>query len=150
MARDRAKLTDKQERILVQCQLMGLTTRDMTQISNRLVALEREREWLRDIDESKADCEWQRVGTTGWVITHRDGKIYTCTPYKKSNKQQSYWDRSIYAWDVKINKPGTRFKEKVLSDVTLYVDRNVTARICPENSKELYGLLSAIKNKRIS
>ena len=34
MTRVRSPLTEKQERILVQCQLMGLTTRDMTQISN--------------------------------------------------------------------------------------------------------------------
>ena len=44
MTRVRAKLTDKQERILVQAQLMGLTPRDMTQISNRVVALQKEAE----------------------------------------------------------------------------------------------------------
>ena len=55
MARERAKLSDKQERILVQCQLMGLTPSDMTQISNRLVALERERGFKADIAEAVAD-----------------------------------------------------------------------------------------------
>ena len=67
MARERAKLTDKQERILVQCQLMGLTTRDMTQISNRLVALERERAFKADIAEAVADKTWTKVDK-GWQI----------------------------------------------------------------------------------
>lgn len=150
MARERAKLTDKQERILVQCQLMGLTTRDMTQISNRLVALEREREWLADINDSAAGCTWTQKGTKGWTIVDTDGKTYECKGHKKSSRSQSYWDRAIYAWDVKITKPGTRMKEKTLSDVTVHVDPYVTARICPENSKDLYSLLKAIKNKRIS
>jgi hypothetical protein len=150
MARERAKLTDKQERILVQCQLMGLTTRDMTQISNRLVALEKEREFKADIADSMSGCTWDKQADSGWTITDSTGRIYKCTRHKKSSRQQSYWDRSVYSWDIVISKPGTRFKEKSLTDITFHVDPYVTARICPENSKELYGLLRSIKNGRIS
>ncbi len=150
MARERAKLTDKQERILVQCQLMGLTTRDMTQISNRLVALEKEREFKADIAEASAGCTWEKFGNGGWKIVGSDGKVFECTRHKKHNRHQSYWDRSVYTWDIKITKPGTRFKEKAISDMTFHVDPFVTSRICPENSKELYGILRAIKNGRAS
>jgi hypothetical protein len=150
MARERAKLTDKQERILVQCQLMGLTTRDMTQISNRLVALEKEREWRADIDNAASGCTWEKLKVHGWKITASDGKIYECTRHVKSKRSQSYWDRSVYAWNINVSKPGTRFKGKILQDITFHIDPYVTARICPENSKELYGLLKAIKNGRMN
>jgi len=148
MARERAKLTDKQERILVQCQLMGLTTRDMTQISNRLVALEREREFKAAIAEATADKTWTKVDK-GWTIIDSSGRTYECRKAKPGKRHQSYWDRQVFAWDVAISGPDKRYKAKTLQDVTVHIDHGITARICPENSKELYALLKGIKNGRI-
>lgn len=149
MARERAKLTDKQERILVQCQLMGLTTRDMTQISNRLVALEKERGFLSDIADATADKTWTRI-SLGWRIVDSSGRVYECQKAKPGKRHQSYWDRQVFVWDVAISGKDKRFKAKTLSDITVHIDHGITARICPENSKELYALLKAIKNGRIS
>jgi hypothetical protein len=47
---------------------MGLTPSDMTQISNRLVALERERGFKADIAEAVADKTWTKVDK-GWYLT---------------------------------------------------------------------------------
>ena len=149
MARERAKLSDKQERILVQCQLMGLTPSDMTQISNRLVALERERGFRAEIAEAMSDKTWTKVDK-GWIIVDSQGRVYECRKAKPGKRHQSYWDRQVFAWDVKISGRDKRFKEKTLSDLTVHIDHGITARICPENSKELYALLKAIKNGRIS
>jgi hypothetical protein len=149
MARERAKLSDKQERILVQCQLMGLTPSDMTQISNRLVALERERGFKADIAEAVGDKTWTKVDK-GWRIVDTSGRVYDCQKAKPGKRNQSYWDRQVFAWDVKISGRDKRFKEKTLSDITVHIDHGITSRICPENSKELYALLKAIKSGRIS
>jgi len=149
MARERAKLTDKQERILVQCQLMGLTTRDMTQISNRLVALEREREFKAAIAEATADKTWTKVDK-GWTIIDSSGRTYECCKAKIGKRHQSYWDRQVFAWDIAISGPDKRYKAKTLRDITVHIDHGITGRICPENSKELYALLKGIKNGRIS
>jgi hypothetical protein len=149
MARERAKLTDKQERILVQCQLMGLTTRDMTQISNRLVALERERGFKADIAEATADKTWTKVDK-GWRIIDSSGRVYECRKAKPGKRsQQSYWDRQVFAWDVVISGKNKRTKAKTLQDVAVGIAHGITAKICPENSKELYALLNGIKNGRI-
>jgi hypothetical protein len=148
MARERAKLTDKQERILVQCQLMGLTTRDMTQISNRLVALEKEREFKAEIADAVADKTWTKIDK-GWHIVDGQGRVYECRK-AKPGKRHSYWDQQVFAWDVAISGKDKRFKSKTLSDITVYVDNGITSRICPENSKELYALLKGIKSGRIS
>jgi hypothetical protein len=56
----------------------------------------------------------------------------------------------VFAWDVAISGKDKRFKAKTLTDITVHIDHGITARICPENSKELYALLKAIKNGRIS
>jgi hypothetical protein len=149
MARERAKLTDKQERILVQCQLMGLTPRDMTQISNRLVALEREREFLTEIADASANKTWTKIDK-GWRIVDSRGRTYECQKAKPGKRHQSYWDRQIFAWDVAISGKDKRYKVKNLADITVHIDNGITARICPENSKELYALLKGIKSGRIS
>lgn len=149
MARERAKLSDKQERILVQCQLMGLTPSDMTQISNRLVALEKERAFKADIAEAVGDKTWTKM-VNGWRIMDSQGRVYECQKAKPGKRHPCYWDRQVFAWDVKISGRDKRFKEKMLSDITVHIEHGITGRICPENSKELYALLKGIKNGRIS
>lgn len=149
MARERAKLTDKQERILVQCQLMGLTTRDMTQISNRLVALEREARQKQEIGEATQGMTWVKVDK-GWRITDSHGRVYDCRKVKVNKRHQSYWDRQVYAWDVEISGKDKRYKTKNLKEVTVSIDYQITAKLCPENSKELYALLNGIRVGKIS
>ncbi len=149
MARERAKLTDKQERILVQCQLMGLTPRDMQQISNRLIALQKESEWRKEIAETSAGSTWTR-SDKGWQVTDSQGKIFDCTKVIRSRSNRSWYSDSHYGWNIEISKPGTRFKNKSIKDVTVYVDPYIPARLCPENSKDLYSLLTAIHRGRIS
>lgn len=149
MPRERAKLTDKQERILVQCQLMGLTPRDMTQISNRLVALERERQLKADISEATQGMTWSKLGAKGWRVVDSDGRIYECHKAKPGKRHQSYWDQQISAWDVYISGPDKRFKSNLAKGVSVSVDYGVTAKLCPENSKDLYAILKGIRSGRI-
>ena len=78
MARERAKLTEKQERILVQCQLMGLTPQDMQQISNRLIALQKEREYKEEVAEAVNNLSWSST-KNGWQIVDQNGKTFEST-----------------------------------------------------------------------
>lgn len=149
MARERAKLTDKQERILVQCQLMGLTTKDMTQISNRLVALEREARLRQEIGETTQGMSWTKIDK-GWRITDSQGRIYDCRKGKPSKRHQSYWDRQVFVWNVEISGKDKRYKTKMVNEVSASIDYQITAKLCPENSKELYSLLRGIFNGKIS
>jgi hypothetical protein len=141
MARERAKLSDKQERILVQCQLMGLTTNDMAQISNRLRALENERELIAQINEYSAGKIWKKLDTNSWQINSSDGYEYIFKKAAKSKGRQSYWDRNVTDWDIWITKPGTRYKSRSLTNVGIGYYEKVTARICPDNSKDLFSIL---------
>ncbi len=146
--RERAKLSDKQERILVQCQLMGLTPRDMQQISNRLIALQKEAEWRKEIADHSAGLVWSKT-TNGWKVTDSQGKTFVCDKVWKSRGSRSYYERP-YGWDINISKPGTRFKSKDIKDVSVYVDPYIPARLCPEKSKDLYSLIVAIHKGRVS
>ena len=58
MSRGRKPLTDKQERILVQCQLMGMTTADLVTISNRLKAIDAENEFRSRVAEATHGFSW--------------------------------------------------------------------------------------------
>jgi hypothetical protein len=128
---------------------MGLTPSDMTQISNRLVALEKERASKADIAEATADKTWTKIDK-GWRIVDSSGRVYECQKAKPGKRHQSYWDRQVWAWDVKISGRDKRFKEKMLTDITVHLDYGITGRICPENSKELCALLKGIKSGRIN
>ena len=145
MARERAKLSEKQERILVQCQLMGLTPRDMQQISNRLIALQKESEWRKEVADVSAGMSWEKTDK-GWKIVDSQGKTFV---FAKANNKISRWDNNR-RWDVEVSKPGTRFKVKQIKDVNVYIDPYITARVCPDNSKELFGLLNSVFKGRIS
>jgi hypothetical protein len=138
MARGRAKLTDKQERILVQAQLMGLTPRDMTQISNRLVALQREADEIKNVGEAIQGYSWKKDEKNRWVIATPEG--YHCAFTKEKTGRTHYWDKT---WDytVKITKPGTAFQTRIHRKKSVSFRDEWVARLCPENSKELYGLI---------
>lgn len=138
MPRQRAKLTDKQERILVQAQLMGLTPRDMQQIGNRLIALQKEAEDKQEIQSVIQDYTWQRNEKQSWTVITAEGYH---VKFGKHQKSQSYsWERS-YVYNISISKPGTAFKTRVLQKKTVTIHDSWRSKFCPENSKELFGMI---------
>lgn len=137
MARGRAKLTEKQERILIQAQLMGLTPRDMQQISNRLIALQREADEIKKIGENVQGFTWIKTDKGTWNVTTPEG--YLCEFSKGASGKRSYWERTK-DYTVKITKPGTAFKARQMKKGIAVRDEWI-ARLCPEGSKELYALI---------
>jgi hypothetical protein len=138
MARERAKLTDKQERILVQAQLMGLTPRDMTQISNRLVAIQKEAADKLEIQSVIEGYSWVKNDKNSWTITTPEG--YVCKFGKSSSGKGYYWE-TVRDYPITVIKPGTAFKARVLQKKQVSFKDNWRAKFCPENSKELYGMI---------
>jgi hypothetical protein len=147
MARQRAKLTEKQERILVQCQLMGMTTADMVKISNRLRALDAEREFSVKVNEVTANKTWTKISTGHYCVTDSKGLQYDCL-LTRNNRDR--WSATSESWTVKVTHPGTRMKERVYKDQPSYSDYDETARICPDGDKKLYRLLKMINNGRFN
>lgn len=152
MARERAKLSDKQERILVQAQLMGLTARDMQQIGNRLVALKKEAEDRREIQDVIDGYTWQqlphpnkKIGGTGWQVNCPDGYVITAF---RTEKSRSSWSGYGYDHDITVNKPGTRFKTRYFKDRSLHCDYDWRKKFMPEGSKELYSLIRWIRSNQ--
>ncbi len=138
MTRVRAKLTDKQERILVQAQLMGLTPRDMTQISNRLLALQKEAEEKLSIQSNIEGYSWEKNDKGSWTITTPGG--YVCKFGKASKDRSHYWE-TVKDYPITVTKPGTAFKTRVLQKKQVSIKNEWRARLCPEHSKELYGMI---------
>lgn len=137
MPRERAKLTEKEERILIQAQLMGLSTGSMIKIGNRLRALEKEREEIARINEDCQDYAWQKT-SNGWLVT---------TPQKHQvefsnrNRSKSHWNYYSVEWDITVSKPGTRFKSRSQKAKNIMVSYDWKAKLCPEKSKELYSCI---------
>ena len=146
MARERAKLTEKQERILVQCQLMGMTTADMVKISNRLKALDLEKEHRADIADALTDMTWESTGKHKWTIKHRNGMVINCK--RHVDNRSSYFDTDRHFWSFDLTKPTTRFKPRQLGNVSIYTDPQVRSSACPDGSRELYSLLKYIQNTK--
>lgn len=138
MARGRAKLTEKQERILIQAQLMGLTPRDMQQISNRLIALQREAEEIKKIDQIIQGFSWAKSEQGTWNVTTPDGYLLEFSKGVR-NQRRNYWERQL-EYTVKVSKPGTAFKKRSMIK-TIGVRDEWIAKLCPEKSKELYSLI---------
>lgn len=138
MSRTRAKLSDKQERILVQCQLMGLTPRDMQQISNRLIALQKEAKLKSEISQTIEGYSWIKNDKNSWTITTPEG--YVCK-FGRALKNNSFrWDNSK-DYPLSITKPGTVFKTRVIQKNSVSLNHDWRAKFCPENSKELLGMI---------
>ena len=146
MARTRAALTDKQEKILIQCQLMGMTTADMVKISNRLRALDAEREFRVKADEAAQGKSWIKKSRNEYVITDQKGLEYKCV---MSYKVRDHWNASE-KWEITVTHPGTRMKERIFKDQTIYASGDEHARCCPDGDKKLYRLLKAISNGKFS
>ena len=138
MPRERTKLTDKQERILVQAQLMGLTPRDMQQIGNRLIALQNEARDRAEIAEVIEGFTWSKDEEGRWVIITPEG--HHCHITKAKTGRSHYWE-TTHDYNIKVTKPGTAFKARSLQKKTVSFRHEWRAKLCPENSKELYGLI---------
>lgn len=148
MPRERTKLTEKQERILVQAQLMGLTTADMIRISNRLKAIERQQEAQREIDAVVQGMLWVKKDT-GWQITDTGGKVYDITNRKEKNNGRRSWENYYtLAVDVTVNKPGTRFQTRTGKQREVYINSDYPLKLLPEKSKELFHFMKLIKAGR--
>ena len=144
MARTRAKLTEKQERIIVQCQLMGLTTADMVQISNRLKALEKEKEFKAEVDDVMQGISWEvKTAKKNYVLTDSKGRIYE---FKLSKKQRSYFESD--SWDVVVTHPGTRMKPRSFASMSIYANHDELPSICPNKDKYIFRLAKAVKANR--
>ena len=141
MARTRAPLTEKEERILLQSQLMGLGTDSMIKIANRLRAIEKERNERAVIDEDVAGNAWTKT-PKGWIVHSRDKYVFELTKHKITRG----WHSTTIYWNVSITKPGTRFVQRNLKDRPTHISHDTIARLCPNNSKELLAVLRYINH----
>ena len=143
MPNERKPLTDKEERILVQAQLMGLTTSSMVKIGNRLRALEREAEERVRIAENIECYSWTEQPTLETMsFTDPDGLLIVANRTVKGKFLGSWTHRhSTYTYDITVSKPGTRMAVKEIRDVTLHCDYNWKKRMMPAGSKQFYALM---------
>jgi hypothetical protein len=150
MPRGRKPLTDKQERILVQCQLMGMTTADLVTISNRLKALDAEREFKSRVAEITHGFFWTvKKPRREFTITDSAGHVYDVKV--RSDYGRRTWSQQCHDFaEVTMTKPGTRFKAKTVTDHGLRDDwgDNEISSVCPEGNKYLYRMMRDIKNGR--
>lgn len=151
MARDRVALTDKEEKILVQAQLMGLSTGSMIKIGNRLKALELERERKAEINQVVSEYTYkEKADKKGWEVTEKDGKVWHFTNRRKARSNS--W-RSVIElhFDITVEKPGTRFHLRVATAQRVHMsDDWGPAKLMPEKSKELYAILRGIAHQRFN
>lgn len=146
MARGRAQLSEKEERIMVQAQLMGLNTASMIRIGNRLRAIDEERRRLDEVGNEVSGFSWEKnpdttCMKTHWRITSRDGKIYT---FVNTGKKERNWNSWTTVWDVSISKPGTRFKDRTLEKISLYYYKDIPKKMLPEGDRDLYAMICNI------
>jgi hypothetical protein len=146
MPRGRKQLTDKQERILVQCQLMGLTTADLVTISNRLKALDREREFLAKVAEATHGFTWTAKNKREFTLTDLAGHVYEVKVV--SDYSRHSWNQKTHDFaSVKMTKPGTRFKARTVASHPLRNpwDDDEIVSACPDGNKYLYRMMRDIK-----
>lgn len=150
MAKERAALTDKEEKILIQAQLMGLSTASMVKIGNRLKALEREREQKASIDEVVSRFTYkEKAGKLGWEITTDGGYVWHFTNRKIQRRNVGWSYRNTILYNIGLEKPGTRFQPRSKQHQELYIsDDWGPAKFMPEKSKELYAMMRGIEMSR--
>ena len=149
MPRGRRPLSEKQERVLVQCQLMGLTTSDLVTISNRLKALDVEREFKSRVSEVTEGFTWNIKDKRNFTVTDRAGTVYECKCYADYSSRDWTMRGRDFA-KITITRPGTRQKPKIISDhriVNPWNDPEIVS-VCPEGSKYLYRVMRDIKSGR--
>jgi len=137
MARERSKLTEKEERILIQAQLMGLSTGSMVKIGNRLKAIEKDREDQARIDEDCQGYSWTKI-KDGWAITDSNGYV---SEFTNQQRRTGSWYNTVYSYSVKVHKPGTRFKPRHFKKSEINISDLWRARMCPGSSKHVYAMI---------
>lgn len=152
MARERVALTDKEEKILIQAQLMGLNTSSMVKIGNRLKALEREREQKSNVDVLVSNFTYkQKENSMGWEITDNEGKVWHFTNRHRSSRNRGWSNQIELTYDISVEKPGTRFQVRSATRQTLYISGDWgPAKFMPEKNKELYAMMRGIYHNRFS
>ena len=146
MPRGRKKLTDTQERILIQCQLMGLTTADMTQISNRLKALDVEREFKAHVSEISSGFTWSSKNKREFILTDIAGHVYTVKVTREYGRGNRWSNNYNDVASIDVSKPGTRFKQRsVQHPLKDDWNRIEIVSACPDNNKFLYRVMRDIK-----
>jgi hypothetical protein len=147
MPRGRKPLTEKQERILVQCQLMGMTTADLVTISNRLKALDTDREFKARVDDAVQGFTWTSKNKREFTITDRAGHVYDVRVV--SDYGRGSWNQQCHHYAiVNVSKPGTRFKSRKVDSHPLrnpWNDNEIVS-CCPDGNKYLYRMMRDIKN----
>jgi hypothetical protein len=144
MPRGRAALTEKEERILVQAQLMGLSTASMVKIGNRLRALEQERDEIERINKTIEGFKFSETPNLEHLeIDTPDGLHVEAIRGKKGS---SRWDTFSWDYTIRVSKPGTRYKTRVFKNRELRCDYDWKKRLMPAKSKELYSLIRWVKN----
>lgn len=143
MSRGRAKLTDKEEKILTMSQLMGLTPSSMVKIGNRLKALEKESRDIADINEATAGFSWESLGNGDWKITDPDGRVIEAV---RQARGKSRWDSYTWEFNLKVSKPGTRFKPRIFKKFGVRCEYDWKKRLMPAQSKELYSIIRGLKH----
>jgi len=145
MPAKRRPLSDKQEKILIQAQLMGLTPADMQQIGNRLIAIQKEQQEIREVDLTVDGYRWEKViddtskdNKVWWKIYHPDGYLIEVSNIKL--KDRGYYSKD-YNTDFRITKPGTRYNPRIKKDQRVRVEHDWKKRLMPEKDKILYGII---------
>lgn len=149
MARERVKLTDKEEKILVQAQLMGLDTSSMVKIGNRLKALEKEREHKSaNAELASKFTSWKKLDGKGWELTHTDGRVFVFSNRNKEYRNSGWNHRALIKFDIGVTKPGTKFHPRSKLGVILEMTSSWwgPAKLMPEQSKELFAIMRMISH----
>ncbi len=141
MPNQRKPLTDKEERILVQAQLMGLSTASMVKIGNRLRAIEKEAEEKSRIAENIHGYAWTEQPTTEKMsFTNPDG--LSIVAQRKANYSGGWsYRHSSYTYELTVSTPGTKTGFKVIPDINLHCDYDWKKRMMPAGSKQFYALM---------
>ena len=133
---------------MVQAQLMGLDTSSMVRIGNRLRAIDEERRKRQEIDNAISGYSWEKnpdetCKNTNWRITDRNGKVFI---FVDTGKSDNGWNYRRTKWDVRITKPGTRFKDREIKGVSISSYDDAPKRMLPANSRELYAMIKSINS----
>lgn len=142
----RKPLSEKESKILTHAQLLGLGTKEMTRIANRLRAAENEQRAIRYVHSITSDISWKdlRPNTDScfeyWHIycdTSDLSGTYKCTTGR--NSLRSLCDIKLFSENQEIDSKTKRI------GLEYYFPSFILKRHCPEQS---WLLLSAIVDYR--
>lgn len=141
MARKKTQLSEQEQKIMVQAQLMGLTVKNMTRIANRLRAIEKEKYTTAWIQDTVTGVAWKNLSekVNGYVTCEKwqvfdnnsdHSAIYT------GNSDHYIWRVQTFKGDTKQNE----FRASVHdSTIKLY------KRQCPDGSPNLVLAINHFK-----